>query len=151
MTPSVRADLVTATVVGPDGKPVPGATVIIYRVDMKTYKPEIVATKTTDAAGTFSAELDEWKLPKGQPGVPDGKLYGSVSLYKPGLAIRQGILTAGATFTLDAAAPIKGVVVDKGGKPVVGVTVAVAYFSRPRGNGYRPEDRFSGDRRSGPI
>jgi protocatechuate 3,4-dioxygenase beta subunit len=141
--PSARADLVKATVVGPDGKPVPGATVTIYRVEMKTYKPQTVATKTTGADGVFSADLDEWKVPKGQLGVPDGKLYGGVSIYKSGLAIRQGILTDGATFTLDAAAPIKGTVVNKDGKPVVGVTVAVAYFSRSRGNGYHPEDSIS--------
>jgi hypothetical protein len=112
MAVSSHADEVSGLVLGPDGKPVSQARIVVTPAEGKEDR-----TLATDASGRFRLDL---------PAFRHGGTYrGRVVIAAPGLALDGGTLQKGDnTFRLESPATARGKVVDAQGKPVVGVRVA---------------------------
>jgi protocatechuate 3,4-dioxygenase beta subunit len=117
--PAAPAQAVAATisgrVLGPDGKPVPGAKLFLCDVNGRAPAPQ----PATDTDGRFRFAL----------GPPAGR---TLLAMVPGLGadwVRLEAPTADVTLTLPADVPIRGRVVDLEGKPVVGAAVRIVELS----------------------
>ena len=134
---SACADTVIGKVVGPDGKPVPGATVFVT-VFPRTVQFGKQETKklTSDASGTFSVDV---------PPIPDSKgenpPVALVCVAASGFGLAQATLTLhpndSSTVHLEKGIALQGKVVDMAGKPVSGVEIRLrsVYLGGPLGNG----------------
>lgn len=118
-------DAVTGTVVGPEGKAIPGA-----RVSVTAYKdPGIFTpsgTATTDKSGGFRIDLEPLPLPAEEAKKQGFKFYGIATVTAPGFGTVQKLLTSrpnSNVFKLDKAATVTGLVVDQKNRPVVGTTI----------------------------
>jgi len=119
-TAAAPAVTITGAVLGPDGKPVAGATVAAYFYRLDDNRQTI-----TDVDGHFTLTVE---LPETKDRYPAGR----VAIYRPGLAVGGGSLPReGATYTLTASAQASGIVVDAQGKPVADAIVRVTMI-RPK-------------------
>jgi hypothetical protein len=121
--------MVSGKVVGPDGKPVMGALVVIDP-DFSTMH---LVTLTTDRSGRFKAEV--------QPRGYRPEYYGRACIYAPGFALAGGFLEKGENvFRLQEPGRISGMVQDERGRRVPGARVTVQVVSDGAG---RPGPRAS--------
>ena len=112
---SAGAVPVTAKVVGPDGKPVAGAEVLIDD-KMSIMGGGKSRTFKTDKAGQFSVNLEPIPQARG--------ILGQAVVIAPGFALGGGILKAGSnTITLEPPRQVAGEVHDEKGQPVAGAVV----------------------------
>ena len=127
-----RPTSVAGTVVGPDGKPVEGATVhVLHRSGQRTSDERAVASKvaTTAADGTFRADV-----PKDVPAffwVLATKAGLGVAWEEPKYPARTLADPEKLAFRLVKDQPITGRVLDTEGKPVAGLTVGVIDVIEP--------------------
>ncbi len=106
------ADVTGGKVLGPDGKPVAGASVAVRAIGGG------ITELTTDANGEFSTDLP----PSGLP----GNVLGWATILAPGYAVAGGLLKPGASeFHLVPGGEASGRVTDEAGKPVPGAHVYV--------------------------
>jgi len=106
------ATTVTGTVVGPEGRPVQGADVLVTQhsglLDFRLLH--------TDEHGRFSIQLRQLGY----------YMLGSVSIHKPGLALGGDRISEGENhFQLGASHTLSGVVADPAGRPVDGAVVSL--------------------------
>ena len=122
---------VVGKVVGPDGKPVAGAQVV---VDVGFRMKNVVVLKT-DQSGRFTADL--------HPPAHWPEIAGRACVYAPGLAIAGGALKRkGETLIrLERAGQIRGRVTDEEGRPVAGAIVRFrgSFFADHRGGALVPK------------
>ncbi len=126
-----RAVPVSVTVVGPDGKPLPNATLSVPEPNAQ--KNAMESRQITGANGVFSFDWDG-KFPA--PGKP--AQFGEVPFVRvqaPGMATDIEILTAPATqVALKPGRVWRGVVLDQNEMPVAGVRVSLANIFVPAWN-----------------
>jgi hypothetical protein len=111
-SPGSLTKMVIFTVVGPEGRPVQGADVLVNQhsslLDFRLLR--------TDDRGQASVELQQlgyWRL-------------GSVLIHKPGLALVGGKLSGGTNrFQLKPSHRLSGVVADPAGRPVADAVVSL--------------------------
>ncbi len=108
----VSAATVTGKVVGPDGKPIKGANLLLY-----LYGGRNPQELLSDAGGNFSAEVD-----LSRRGMSNS--LGQIFAYAPGYALTSAMLVEGGNvITLNAGTTISGTVVNAAGKPLAGIPV----------------------------
>jgi protocatechuate 3,4-dioxygenase beta subunit len=109
---SSQADEVSGLVLGPDGKPIPQARIVVTPADSKEDR-----TLATDAAGRFRLDLPPFRY--------GGTYRGRVLIATPGAGLDGGTLQQGDnTFRLEVPATARGKVLDTQGKPLAGVRIA---------------------------
>jgi hypothetical protein len=109
---SSQADEVSGLVLGPDGKPIPQARIVVTPADSKEDR-----TLATDAAGRFRLDLPPFRY--------GGTYRGRVLIAAPGAGLDGGTLQQGDnTFRLEVPATARGKVLDTQGKPLAGVRIA---------------------------
>jgi protocatechuate 3,4-dioxygenase beta subunit len=110
------AETVSGRVLGPDGKPIAGATITLPRYDDTA---QGVTAAVTDDRGVFRLEIPG-KGPTGDNAAP---MYVLIA-YAPGFALKEVRVTVGGTteVRLDPEGTVKGRVL-AGGKPVAGARV----------------------------
>ena len=108
------ADAVAGKVVGPDGKPVAGATVIVNN----HFSATDIVTLATDQLGRFALPADPLGYQR--------DTVGRVTVYAAGFAVGGGVLkTAGTVIRLDSLGQAWGCVTDEKGIPVPRATVGL--------------------------
>ena len=140
-------------VVGPDGRPVPGATVIASRVRPGTVpdgvgdsfynrRPHELIRKTADQQGRFELAFEPTSTDSEQADEEDNSM---VLAKAPGFGL--GLLLKDSRVRLsEGDVPINGRIVDLEGRPVAGVKVRIIHLYL-----LSPEARREADARSGPY
>ena len=130
-----HAEVVSGTVLGPDGKPVANAKIVLLTYSPDPEKPSPSAT--SDAAGV-------WKLSVPDP-TPEAKARGATSVlvlvHAKGFALTQSI--AGpkpSTLTLQKGTGASGVVLDAKAKPVANVLVRLESVNNSGRGAFNPFD-----------
>ena len=130
---------VSVQVVGPDDKPLPGATLSIVEGDYNTSAP----LKPRDIAGQngrFEWEWDGAFATKAQPLAPNFRKYLYARVQAPGMATEtRGIARANSTIHLQSGRAWGGVVLDADQKPLAGASVRLQSWSVP-GPSNAPDD-----------
>ncbi len=104
------ADMAGGRVLGPGGKPVAGAVVVVSN-GVPFAKPAILKT---DARGRFAYCSTSNQVTR-------------VVVFRPGLAVAGGVLKPGMVFRLQPAGQAWGSVTDEKGNPVAGAVVTLGY------------------------
>lgn len=118
MSGAVSADKATIKVVGPTGKPIPGAHVLVSTADVCPMPGQ--AAPKTDKNGIHKTDFT-------------GRA--AVYVWLPGYVQAAAVLKKGENIIkLEKAGKVSGTVVDKQGKPVLGATLSVWYVERPDGS-----------------
>lgn len=131
--PVAWAELLTGRVVGPKGKPVAGAQVVV-RVRNGPYRE--LGPVSTNFEGAFSVNVG--KLAREKPPTTPGfapRVIAAVVVLAPGLAPGGTEITEGTTFGTIRLGPVgpglRGAVLAPDGTPAVGVFVRVTSINTP--------------------
>jgi len=115
---AASADKAVIRVVGPDGRPIAGAQVLVSSAN--TCPAPGLPTPKTDRSGRYTTTFT-------------GRA--AVYVWSPGFVQAGRLLKKGDNlFKLERAGKVSGTVVDKQGKPVAGASVSLWYVDRPDGS-----------------
>ena len=129
--PEAKERTITGTVVGPDGKPVAGASIRMEKqpdlvgslVRLVTNKPSIDELATTDADGKFAMTLKP--MPASNPDYRDRQLVAFKRGFGPDWIKVSEIGDGPVSLKLAEDVPVKGTVTDLEGKPVAKAEVRI--------------------------